>query len=125
MEIFRKLKTLKSDITSSPDYGREATRRARILVDEIMSTIMKHQARTMPRTSYGGIKSNLSGMSSGFSTNNVLSNIMGTSSPYKKNRIAIIVDINGIQSKISRDPKISQQVTNFVNRKLEMIKGMK
>ena len=124
MVILSKLRTLKVDITSSPDYGSEATRRAKALVDEIMTTISKQQSKIMQR-GYTPVGANLTNMSSGFNGTNMIGNMMGTSSPYKKNRVAIIADINTIQSKILRDPKISQFVTNLVNRKLETIKRLK
>ena len=58
MVILSKLRTLKVDITSSPDYGSEATRRAKALVDEIMSTISKQQSKIMQRGNQDGCSRN-------------------------------------------------------------------
>lgn len=123
-DIMNRLNTLKADINTSPDYGVSATRKGRLLVNEIMTTLKRVQGKTMMGYT-GNMKSSMNTMMGGtMSTGNVLGNIMGNS-PYKKNRMAIIADINMVKQKINRDPNISGQVTAFVNRKLDMIKTMK
>ena len=124
-DIIRRLENLKTDIKVSPEYLQGATRRSVALVENVMSVLERLHQNTMRGYSGGFGKSVSTLMGGSSSTNRVLGNMMGNNYPFKKNRIAIIADINIIQRKVNSDPKINKQVTDFVNRKLEFIKGVK
>ena len=113
MDVLSKIKNLKSDVIKSSDYSANATTKVRKLVDEIISGLRVLQGRTVSGSN---------------PFNNVLGNMMGPSGSngmFVKNRISIIADINDIKREVTNTREINQQLTQFVNSRLEMIKGMR
>jgi len=111
-KLISRITTLKSDISKSPDYSQSATSKCMKISNEVIAGLNQLQGRTV-------------GGSNRFP--NVLNNMLGSgaSSPFAKNRMAIIADVNGIKREITADRFVSPQSTQFINSKLEQIKNIK
>ncbi len=109
MDLLGKIQNLREDIRKSNDYNTGSTARAIRMANEIIRVLNDTQRKTMN----GGLNP----------AGRVLTNMMGASgSPFIKNRITIIADINGIKRDVSNAKTVNSQLTSFINSRLEMMK---